>query len=66
MFCTYNFMVLSLKMDKRDNKVSKTTRWEEKFLEVLMGPQTPKLDESYIERRMDDRMKDNKKIEDFG
>ena len=52
MFCTYNFMVLSLKMDKRDNKVSKTTRWEEKNLEVLMGPQTPKLDESYIERRM--------------
>ena len=28
------------------------------FLEVLMGPQTPKLDGSYIERRMDDRMKD--------
>jgi sensor domain CHASE-containing protein len=24
-------------MDKRDDKVAKTTRWEENFLEVLMG-----------------------------
>ena len=39
-------------MDKREEKVAKTTRWEEKNLEVLMGPQTAKLDESHIERRM--------------
>ena len=52
MLYTKIFLLQSLKMDKREEKVAKTTRWEENFLEVLMGPQTPKLDESDIKRRM--------------